>query len=252
MSWSAWLGVLALAVVALVVAWWAKRGLAFSTWLFVVALLIGFLVVTGLPSSRVTQPRTQCSNNLRAIMSALQQYHDIHKTLPPATLIDGNGKPMHSWRVLILPYLGERDLYDEYRFDEPWDGPNNRRLWQAIPQVYQCRARKRGLSDVTSDYAAVTGQHTSWETGLSEDEAFGSRERNGALIVEAANSGINWMEPRDLDVSQVPMAINSPSGVIASVHGQGAHFAFADGAVVFVKSNLSKASIRKLLSCDDQ
>ena len=86
--------------------------------------------------------------------------------------------------------------------------------------------RKRGLRDVTSDYAAVTGQHTTWEASLSEGDAVDSRKRSGALVVEAANSGINWMEPRDLDVSQIPMAINSPSGGITSVHGQGGTLRF--------------------------
>ena len=107
MSWSSQIGVLALAVVAIVVAWWAKRGLAFCIWLFAITLLVVVSVITGVPTSRIAQPRTQCSNNLRAIMCALQQYHDIHKSFPPAALSDRNGKPMHSWRVLILPYLGD-------------------------------------------------------------------------------------------------------------------------------------------------
>ena len=47
----------------------------------------------------------QCTNNLKQIAAALQAYHQANGCFPPAYIADKSGKPMHSWRVLILPYL---------------------------------------------------------------------------------------------------------------------------------------------------
>jgi hypothetical protein len=69
--------------------------------------------------------RDYCRRQLRHIAIALQNYHDVHGQLPPAYLPDSRGRPMHSWRVLLLPFLEMQALYDQYDFNEPWDGPNN-------------------------------------------------------------------------------------------------------------------------------
>src|SRR5262245_23624397 len=66
--------------------------------------------------------------NLRQIGIAVHEYIDHWKCFPPAYLADAAGRPAHSWRVLLLPYLGYEELYKQYDFNEPWDGPNNSRL----------------------------------------------------------------------------------------------------------------------------
>jgi hypothetical protein len=65
--------------------------------------------------------KATCEARLRQIGLALQNYHDQHGSFPPAYTLGPDNKPWHSWRVLILPQLGEQKLYQEYRFDEPWD-----------------------------------------------------------------------------------------------------------------------------------
>src|SRR5690606_28292508 len=64
--------------------------------------------------------RGQCQNNLRQVVLALHGYHVDHGCFPPAYVADAAGRPMHSWRVLVLPYLEEQDLYAAYNFAEPW------------------------------------------------------------------------------------------------------------------------------------
>src|SRR6476620_4852071 len=104
-------------------------------------LFIAFVFVAG-PAvdmgSREAARRMQCSNNLHNIAIALQNYHDDHGSFPPAYIAAADGKPMHSWRVLLLPYLDREDLYAKYRFDEPWDGPNNSQLHGQALKVFLC------------------------------------------------------------------------------------------------------------------
>ncbi|MDH3719020.1 MAG: DUF1559 domain-containing protein, partial [Planctomycetota bacterium] len=105
----------------------------------VTALLILALLVTLLlpvvQSCRESASRVQCMNNLKQIALALHQYHDQYGSFPPAYVAGPDGKPWHSWRVLILPFIEAEPLYAMYNFDEPWDGPNNRKLAAAAPHI---------------------------------------------------------------------------------------------------------------------
>lgn len=98
---------------------------------FLILLYGGCLVclerLAGAQSVREAARRVSCLNNLRHIELALHNYHNAHGCFPPAYIVDESGRPMHSWRVL-LPYLEQEALYDQYDFSEPWDGPNNRKL----------------------------------------------------------------------------------------------------------------------------
>jgi len=63
-------------------------------------------------------------------------YHDEHGHFPPAAICDAEGNPLLSWRVAILPYMGERELYSQFKWDEPWDGPTNRPLIGRMPAIF--------------------------------------------------------------------------------------------------------------------
>ena len=115
--------------------------------LLVVIAIIAILVSLLLPavnSAREAARRTQCVHHLKQLGLALQAYHDKYGSLPPAYFPDKDGKPKYSWRVLILPMLGEQALYDAYDFDEPWNGPNNRKLASKMPAVFACPGRPAG------------------------------------------------------------------------------------------------------------
>src|SRR4051794_6845264 len=86
--------------------------------LFAGVIIVGLLAALLLPNYRGGAPRhaarrMQCSNHLKQIGLALQNYHDDYGTLPPAYIADSTGKPIHSWRVLLLPYIEQKLLYDK-------------------------------------------------------------------------------------------------------------------------------------------
>src|SRR5260221_11228270 len=87
-------------------------------------LVSGFIVLSfilpSLEPHRYSR-RTQCLNNVHNITLALINYHSAHGSFPPAFITDANGRPMNSWRLLILPYLDHNDLYAAVTFDEPSD-----------------------------------------------------------------------------------------------------------------------------------
>ena len=124
-------------------------------------LLMPMISVAG-PAAR----RCQCANNLKQIALGLQDYGDKCGCLPPPYVPDKNGKPMHSWRVLVLPYIQQGGLYQAYRFDEPWDGPNNSKLAAAANYAYVCSGdRTTSVQGQTAtNYVAVTGKGTAWSS----------------------------------------------------------------------------------------
>ena len=221
--------------------------------LFIVAacILLGLALVVfpAIDAAREAARRRECPNNLKRIALGLHSYHDAYGCFPPAYLADENGRPMHSWRGLILPFLEQEALYRKYRFDEPWDGPNNRKLGDLALEVFNCPSDHKRPSPMTS-YVAVVGPTTAWPgsqaTALS-DIADGTSLT--LLVVEVANSGIPWMEPRDLHVVQMAPTVNPQEGQgISSRHPGGAQTSLADGSVRYLSEEMSEEKLRALLT----
>jgi hypothetical protein len=89
-----------------------------------------------------TEARLASVNSLKEIALALHNYHSDNKHLPLPASRGPDGKPLLSWRVHILPYLGEKSLYQQFHLDEPWDGPHNRPLVDRMPSVYRLPVSK--------------------------------------------------------------------------------------------------------------
>jgi len=197
------------------------------------------------------RPRTPCKSNMKRIALAFHDYHDRYSSFPPAFLADTNGRPMHSWRVLLLPFLGCQDLYDQYRFDEPWNGPHNRELAAQIGKIFHCPSDSGPSTDTS--YVVVVGPKTVFPGRESVQIAqIIDGTSNTILDVEIANSGINWMEPRDLTFDEALRGINPKGGHgISSRHEAGANVCFCDGSVHYVPNGIDPQLLRDLLEFND-
>jgi prepilin-type processing-associated H-X9-DG protein len=254
----AWLAALTFSLVFV----WKKTLLE----VLVVLATIGVLIAMLLPArsgSGAAARRSQCGNNLQQIGVALHAYHDQYGCFPPAYVADKNGRPMHSWRVLILPFLEQKDIYDQYRFDEPWDGPNNRKLAQQIDgrelsfNSYRCSEDHDRQKSPETSYVAVIGPGTAWpgeESATLGDLTDGTP--NVLMVVEAHHSGIHWMEPRDFHITQMAPGLNPARGQgISSRHGSGKAFGanvlYADGHVEYWRPDVGRAAIDSRLRVND-
>lgn len=182
-----------------------------SVVLFVVnwgCLILKLLLPT--ESVRPEARASQCRNNLKQLALALRNYHDKYGSFPPVYVADSEGRPMHSWRVLLLPFWGDSNwnaLYEGYRFDEPWNGPNNSLLHREFVGAYSCPSDNVNYQSPWTSYLAISGPSTIWRHDASVRlQDITDQQATTLCLVEVANSGIHWMEPRDLTLDSLRMA----------------------------------------------
>lgn len=219
--------------------------------------LIAWAVLTLSPTASQTgmAQRSACAGNLRQIAMAVHAYEAAHGCFPPAYVADQHGKPMYSWRALILPYL-DNDLADRFHFDEPWDSPKNRMVSDLTIGLFQCPAQPKA-QPATTNYMMVVGPHT---ISNGPDSVRLANITDGPadtiMIVEVADSDVHWAEPRDLRFDRLKFSINERRG-ISSHHPGGANAAFcaehseeSDDLVRFLKDSTNPYLVQAMLTVD--
>jgi hypothetical protein len=191
--------------------------------------------------------------NLTQLSYAMWCYRERYGHFPPAYVADQTGKPVHSWRVLLLEFT-DLFLYNKYNFNEPWDGPNNRKLATKMPSFYACPNDHSVHSTPTilTSYVVVVGPATLFPGGGPASKA-DVRVGNGKtiLIAEVADSGINWMEPRDLDASRMSFVLNDPARPsISSNDPNGPGVAFVDGTKDRLGSAVTPVILKAMTTVD--
>ena len=204
-------------------------------------------------------PTTYIKSRWRCIV-----YHQANGCFPPAYIADKNGKPMHSWRVLILPHMDLDDLYKLYNFTNPGTARKTRQLSAHASQVFPCPSDPhcRASRSIQTSYLAVVGPNAAWAGEKPRKLAdFGKDAADTIMLIEVTNSGISWAEPRDLSLDTLGAADGkSPALVLTSDHGRreeffftydhvpGVHVVMADGIVRFLRTgNRSPEDLRKVL-----
>jgi prepilin-type processing-associated H-X9-DG protein len=205
--------------------------------------LIGILVALVMPvvsTASRSATRIQCPNNLKQIGLAMQLYQQRYGTYPPAYVADKNGKPMHSWRVLLLPFLEHQWLYDQYDFSQPWDSPQNINLTFQMPAVYACPADPNAQPQSETSYLLIVGPRTMFPNDRSTaTNDISDGLSNTIMVVETRAAGISWLEPKDLDARQITFLVNGGvSPDIGSYHAGGVHVLMADGTVRFLSNGV--------------
>src|SRR5262249_12844267 len=205
--------------------------------------------------------RRKSEMNLRMIGLALHNFHDTHKTFPPAALCDKDGKPLLSWRVAILPYLEQAPLYNQFKLDEPWDSAHNIKLLAQMPKFYSAPGVKTRETGVTfyqgfiADPKLGAEFQTAWETTPKAGAAFNAQgtrivsitdgTSNTIFVVEAGEA-VPWTKPADL-----PYDPKRRLPRLGGVSKDGYHALFVDGVVRFIPQDFDEKTLRLLITRAD-
>ncbi len=173
----------------------------------------GGQTVTQLSANR---QRTSSMRNLENIAEALNAYAADHGSYPPPIMYGPGKRKMHSWRVLILPYLNEQALFDQFNLKKPWDDPQNIQLAYQMPAVY---AHPNAASNgwyTAAGYYLIVGQGTLFPKAgpLSPDQVTDDPSQTVLVIEGAPNTTLgSWTEPVDLDFGLMRGQINGTVGI---------------------------------------
>ena len=190
---------------------------------------------------------SQIANSMKQIAVALHNYYADMGHFPPQSLVDSEGNRLLSWRVLILPYLDQQELFDRFHLNEPWDSPHNLPLARNIPFPYRA----------TSNADAGNGpQKTRVLAPLTANSFFGRPGRPASLgeitdgpdqtvwFVQAAPQyAVVWSQPADLEIE-----LDNPAMLWQDENG--CYASMVDGAVRYLSNQTTSQTVQALLSID--
>lgn len=190
--------------------------------------------------------RNMATNNLKQIGLAMHNFHDVHNRFPAASTKDGDGKPLLSWRVQLLPFLEEAPLFQEFHMDEPWDSPHNKALIPRMPKSLLAPGSKAG--EGKTNYIGLRHKNGIFH---SED---GTRLRditdgtsNTIMAVEADDDhAVIWTKPDDLEFDE-----KKPHTGLGGLRTAGFLTVFCDGAVQFIPSTIDAQTLVRLVLRND-
>jgi len=174
----------------------------------------------------------------------MHNYESVHGRLPPAVVYGEDGKPLYSWRVLLLPYIEQDGLYKEFHLDEPWDSPHNIELVPRMPATYAPPSGKRWK---------VPAGHTVLHVFVGKGAAFEDRVElhlsdftdgtsNTFLVVEAGEP-VPWSAPQDLTYDP-----NGPLPDLPCLFSKGFRAGLGDGSMRWVSKDASEATLRAFIT----
>jgi Protein of unknown function (DUF1559) len=250
-----------------------KKGLGIGAIVLIVMLILvlcGGGMIGGLLFSvmriREAANRMSSSNNLKQVGLAFYNYNDANDELPDNSY-GPEGKPLLSWRVHILPFIEQDNLYRQFKLDEPWDGPNNIRLLSQMPKIYSQPGSAVGPQAGKTNYRGFSNPGAVFEKRLARnalapknpfgkaiggprnDERFNLtkfKDRlNETILVVEAGDAVDWTKPDDLDASAgkpFPKlgGMNLKSGLFQAL--------LADGSVKMLKLDLPETTLRALVT----
>ena len=234
------------------------RGCAIKVIVVVLILLgTGYLLLPQVARVKEAGSRMRTTSHLKQLALAMHTYHDVIGHLPGANASylepkDGIKKFPVSWRVLILPYIEQENLFNDYHFDEPWDGPNNIRLLNQMPKIF--RHPKADSADVPAGYThyrVLVSPPGAKPSAIFTDGLPGPKllempdgASNTVLIVEAAEA-VPWTMPEVLLYDR-----NQPVPKLGGLFKNHSLAAFADGSARSIRSDLPDDKLRAWITKD--
>jgi len=206
----------------------------------------GVALLEAVQKVRSSASRQVSSNNLRQIAIAMHAYHDTNRGLPPQASYDKNGKPLLSWRVLILPYIEQQNLYMQFHLDEPWDSEHNKKLLDKMPKIYASPHDESTSKEHTTYYQGFVGKGAFFEgkQGLRFSD-FTDGTSNTIMIVEAAKA-VPWSKPEDIPfdpAKELPNLIRNGAN--------GFQAALCDGSVRLISAKIKPETLKNLIIRND-
>lgn len=213
------------------------------------------LVLPAVQAAREAARRTGSMNNLKHIALAMHNHHDVYTNFPPAYSTDKEGKPLLSWRVHILPFIEQQELYNQFKLDEPWDSEHNKKLIPRMPAIY--RSPNSTAAPGSTVYLAIGGPQgviIKPTENPSDGRMFGASfadivdgTSNTLMTVEASDAlATPWTKPEEFVPSE-----KDPLKGLTGLRPGGFLAGLADGSVRFISDKIDLKMLNNLFQRND-
>ena len=203
-----------------------------------IAVLTG-LLLPAVQAAREAARRMQSSNNLKQLMLSLHNYHDTFKQFPSRASKGGNGKPLLSWRVAVLPFIEEGALYQQFHLDEPWDSEHNMKLLDKMPATFR-HPSFAGPQGQTV-YLAPYYESTVWSQDKPGIAQITDGTSNTIALFEVDDGhAVPWTKPEDLDLHELD--------IIDCFRPTGSNVGFFDGSIQFLARDIEPDLLKALIT----
>jgi len=182
-------------------------------------------------------------NKVKNIATALLAYHKDKGKFPPAATLSKEGKPLLSWRVQILPYLGHNFLYKQFRQNEPWDSEHNKKFIRRIPPSF--RESQENFDKGTTPFQAPVGIATLFTpggTGTNSIQIINELSNTIMLVKVPEDKTAIWTKPEDWEID-----ISLPAKDLLKGFSNAIVFACADGEVKAIPLKEAEEKIKSML-----
>ncbi|WZP00612.1 DUF1559 domain-containing protein [Isosphaeraceae bacterium EP7] len=204
------------------------------------------LLLPAVQSAREAARRAQCVNNEKQMMLAFHNYESGYGHFPRAAIVDKAGKPLLSWRVAILPFIEQQELYNKFHLDEAWDSPHNKTLLNSMPPQYRCASMP--MTDPTLAYYRVfDGKGAMFEPGVDVKIADMTDGTSYTLALVETKEGVPWTKPEDLEFDPDAKA-PPPFYGAGSMHPGGFNAGMGDGSIRFLKATIAEKVMKALIT----
>lgn len=160
------------------------------------------LLLPAVSAARDAANRAMVMNNVKQVLISLFTYEADHNHFPSQAICDKQGNPLLSWRVAILPYLGEEELYEEFNLDEPWDSEHNLALIGRMPKVFASPLatddeKRSGLTTLQ----VLSGPGTPFakpDKGIRAADVSDGMSNTLAIVEALPEAAVPWTKPVDI------------------------------------------------------
>lgn len=187
--------------------------------------------------------RSESVNNLKQIALAMHMFHDGHKRFPAPANYGPDGKPLLSWRVHLLPFVEQQQLYQQFHLDEPWDSAHNKALIDKIPPVFRSPLSKAAKG--MTNYVLPVGPGTGFpgREGLQFPDIKDGTSNTIMILEVNDDHAVTWTKPDDL-----PFDPKTPLKGLGGLNKDGFNAAYFDGSVRFIPLKIPPETLRALIT----
>jgi Protein of unknown function (DUF1559) len=183
------------------------------------------------------------NENLNRLAMAFHQYESAFRCFPTAGDTNSQKRKQLSWRVMILPFLGDPELtalFGKFQHEEPWDSPSNIKLLEAIPSIY--RHTRAPLPNGQTVYQMPTGPNLAGQIGqaIRFQNIEDGTSNSVAIALSSDQAAVPWTKPEDFNPFDNTELLRIDNGKYT--------FALFDGSVLELPLKTDIKTLKALLT----